>query len=94
MRAFSRKTQGDKKDKKIVSRYESRGKKTEFVKEGNYMEEMERSMMHGEMKEFSHINKQYLENLKDTKSLDVKIMDLRDDPSNIKLLIQVISRIV
>ena len=94
MRAFARNTQGQGKKKK-PSRYESRSKVTEFMPEnGDPYEEYERQLMEKDQQEMMDRNKHYLMNLRDTKTLDVKIMDLREDPSNVDLLLQVLSRIV
>ena len=40
-----------------------------------------------------HINKYIIRTLEDVKTLDVKIMELRDDPSNMELLLDVMGMI-
>ena len=41
-----------------------------------------------------HVNKYIIRTLEDVKTLDVKIMELRDDPSNLDLLLDVMGMIV
>jgi hypothetical protein len=40
-----------------------------------------------------HINKYIIRTLEDVKTLDVKIMELRDDPSNMELLLDVMGMV-
>ena len=44
-----------------------------------------------EFAEMSHINEHYIRTQNDVKTLDVKILELREDPSNIKLLYDVMA---
>lgn len=43
--------------------------------------------------ETKHITRHFIQNHQDIKTLDVKIMDLKEDPSNIQLLLSVLSMI-
>jgi len=66
----------------------------EMISDRRKMSDLEKfytkEMDQGETK---HITKHMVSNHHDIKTLDVKIMDLREDPSNIKLLLQVLSMI-
>ena len=46
------------------------------------------------MSEFAHINKYFIRTMEDVKTLDIKILELKEDPSNLELLYDVLCMII
>lgn len=57
------------------------------------LSEAEKMFSTPEMEELKHINRHLIKNMNDIKTLDVKIMELRDEPDNLQLLFDVMAMI-